>query len=163
MVRLTASTTRRMRREGRTLPPPPRVNNRMNDDAQLRLLFGNSNTNNNNNNSNNINNSNNQMMERVKQLMTDHIEIRRRYPNNLPNHVKTNVSTYYNNSFTNTDVKNIPKNKRVYITKDLVNGKVKHVYNQDGIIKLLLRNKQFAAKSPISRRNFDIKNVIPFT
>ena len=163
MVRLTASTTRRMRREGRTLPPPPRVNNRMNDDAQLRLLFGNSNTNNNNSNSNNINNSNNQMMERVKQLMTDHIEIRRRYPNNLPNHVKTNVSTYYNNSFTNTDVKNIPKNKRVYITKDLVNGKVKHVYNQDGIIKLLLRNKQFAAKSPISRRNFDIKNVIPFT
>ena len=137
MVRLTASTTRRMRREGRTLPPPPRVINNSN--------------------------SNNQMMERVKQLMTDHIEIRRRYPNNLPNHVKTNVSTYYNNSFTNTDVKNIPKNKRVYITKDLVNGKVKHIYNQDGIIKLLLRNKQFAGKSPISRRNFDIKNVIPFT
>jgi hypothetical protein len=160
MVRLTASTTRRMRREGRTLPPP-RVINRMNDDAQLRLLFGNSNSNSNNNSNNN--NSNNQMMERVKQLMTDHIEIRRRYPNNLPNHVKTNVSTYYNNSFTNTDVKNIPKNKRVYITKDLVNGKVKHVYNQDGIIKLLLRNKQFAAKSPISRRKFDIKNVIPFT
>ena len=117
----------------------------------------------NNSNSNSNSNSNNQMMERVKQLMTDHIEIRRRYPNNLPNHVKTNVSTYYNNSFTNTDVKNIPKNKRVYITKDLVNGKVKHVYNQDGIIKLLLRNKQFAGKSPISRRNFDIKNVIPFT
>ncbi len=141
MVRLTASTIRRMRREGRTPPPPPRVIN----------------------NSNSNSNSNNQMMERVKQLMTDHIEIRRRYPNNLPNHVKTNVSTYYNNSFTNTDVKNIPKNKRVYITKDLVNGKVKHVYNQDGIIKLLLRNKQFAGKSPISRRNFDIKNVIPFT
>jgi len=157
MARLTASTPRRMRREGRTLPPPPRVINRMNDDAQLRLLFGNSNSNSNNNN------SNNKMMERVKQLMTDHIEIRRRYPNNLPNHVKTNVSTYYNNSFTNTDVKNIPKNKRVYITKDLVNGKVKHVYNQDGIIKLLLRNKQLAAKSPISRRKFDIKNVIPFT
>ena len=159
MARLTASTPRRMRREGRTLPPPPRVNQLGNADAQLRLLFGNSNSNSNSNN----NNSNNKMMERVKQLMTDHIEIRRRYPNNLPNHVKTNVSTYYNNSFTNTDVKNIPKNKRVYITKDLVNGKVKHVYNQDGIIKLLLRNKQLAAKSPISRRKFDIKNVIPFT
>ena len=164
-----ASTPRRMRREGRTLPPPPRVeNNRrfanpnFDETRQLRLLFGNSNTNN-NNNSNNINNSNNEMMESVKQLMTDHIKIRRRYPNNLPNHVKTNVSTYYNNSFTNTNVKNIPKNKRVYISKDLVNGKVKQVYNQDGIIKLLLRNKQFAAKSPISRRNFDIKNVIPFT
>jgi len=176
-----ASTPRRMRREGRTLPPPPRVNQLGNDDAQLRLIFGNSNTNINSNNNrmnetrqlrllfgnsnSNNNNSNNKMMERVKQLMTDHIEIRRRYPNNLPNHVKTNVSTYYNNSFTNTDVKNIPKNKRVYITKDLVNGKVKHVYNQDGIIKLLTlgRGRQFAAKSPISRRNFDIKNVIPFT
>ena len=95
--------------------------------------------------------------------MVSHIKLRRNSPEILPNHVKTNVSTYYNNSFTNTDAKNIPKNKRVYISKDLVNGKVKHVYNQDGIIKLLLRNNQFAAKSPISRRNFDIKNVIPFT
>ena len=136
MVRLTASTIRRMRREGRTPPPPPPVNNNSN--------------------------SNNQMTERVKQLMTDHIEIRRRYPNNLPNHVKTNVSTYYNNSFSNTEARNIPKNKRVYISKDLVNGRVKHVYNQDGIIKLLLRNNQFAAKSPISRENFNIKHVIPF-
>jgi len=141
MVRLTASTIRRMRREGRTPPPPPPVNS----------------------NSNSNNNSNNQMMVRVKQLMVDHIKLRRNSPNLLPNNVnKNNVSTYYNNSFTNTDAKNIPKNKRVYITKDLVNGKVKHVYNQDGIIKLLLRNGKFAAKSPISRRNFNIKNVIPF-
>ena len=96
--------------------------------------------------------------------MVSHIKLRRNNPNLFTNNVnKNNVSTYYNNSFTNTDAKNIPKNKRVYITKDLVNGKVKHVYNQDGIIKLLLRNSQFAAKSPISRRNFDIKNVIPFT
>jgi hypothetical protein len=106
--------------------------------------------------------SNKARIERVKTLMTNHIEIRRRYPNNLPNHVKTNVSTYYNNSFSNTEARNIPKNKRVYISKDLVNGRVKHVYNQDGIIKLLLRNKQFAAKSPISRENFNIKHVIPF-
>ena len=96
--------------------------------------------------------------------MVDHIKLRRNSPNLFNNNVnKNNVSTYYNNSFTNTDAKNIPKNKRVYITKDLVNGKVKHVYNQDGIIKLLLRNGKFAAKSPISRRNFNIKNVIPFT
>jgi hypothetical protein len=106
--------------------------------------------------------SNKARIERVKTLMTNHIEIRRRYPNNLPNHVKTNVSTYYNNSFSNTEARNIPKNKRVYISKDLVNGRVKHVYNQDGIIKLLLRNNQFAAKSPISRENFNIKHVIPF-
>ena len=135
MVRLTASRIRQMRREGRTPPPvPPKRSN-----------------------------ENKARIERVKQLMVDHIKLRRNSPEILPNHVKTNVSTYYNNSFTNTDAKNIPKNKRVYISKDLVNGKVKHVYNQDGIIKLLLRNNQFAAKSPISRRNFDIKNVIPFT
>ena len=135
MVRLTASRIRQMRREGRTPPPAPP----------------------------NRSNENKARIERVKQLMVDHIKLRRNSPEILPNHVKTNVSTYYNNSFTNTDAKNIPKNKRVYISKDLVNGKVKHVYNQDGIIKLLLRNNQFAAKSPISRRNFDIKNVIPFT
>ena len=125
-----------MRREGRTPPPVPPYRNHENK-AQI---------------------------ERVKQLMVDHIKLRRNNPNLFTNNVnKNNVSTYYNNSFTNTDAKNIPKNKRVYITKDLVNGKVKHVYNQDGIIKLLLRNGQFAAKSPISRRNFNIKNVIPFT
>ena len=124
MVRLTASRISQMRREGRTPPPVPPYRNHENK-AQI---------------------------ERVKQLMVDHIKLRRN--NNI---------RYYNNSFTNTDAKNIPKNKRVYITKDLVNGKVKHVYNQDGIIKLLLRNGQFAAKSPISRRNFNIKNVIPFT
>ena len=109
-------------------------------------------------------NENKALIEKVKQLMVDHIKLRRNSPNLFTNNVnKNNVSTYYNNSFTNTDAKNIPKNKRVYITKDLVNGKVKHVYNQDGIIKLLLRNGQFEAKSPISRRNFNIKNVIPFT
>jgi hypothetical protein len=125
-----------MRREGRTPPPVPP----------------------------NSSNENKARIERVKQLMVDHIKLRRNSPNLFNNNVnKNNVSTYYNNSFTNTDAKNIPKNKRVYITKDLVNGKVKHVYNQDGIIKLLLRNGKFAAKSPISRRNFNIKNVIPFT
>ena len=135
MTRLTATRIRQMRREGRTPPPVPPYRNHENK-AQI---------------------------ERVKKLMIDHIKLRRNNPNLFTNNVnKNNVSTYYNNSFTNTDAKNIPKNKRVYITKDLVNGKVKHVYNQDGIIKLLLRNGKFAAKSPISRRNFNIKNVIPF-
>ena len=135
MVRLTASTIRRMRREGRTPPPVPPYRNHENK-AQI---------------------------ERVKQLMVDHIKLRRNSPNLLPNNVnKNNVSTYYNSNFSNGESRNIPKNKRVYISKDVVKGKVKQVYNQDGIIKLLLRNKQFAAKSPISRRNFNIKNVIPF-
>ena len=136
MVRLTASRISQMRREGRTPPPVPPYRNHENK-AQI---------------------------ERVKKLMVSHIKLRRNSPNIFNNNVnKNNVSTYYNNSFTNTNAKNIPKNKRVYISKDVVNGKVKHVYNQDGIIKLLLRNGQFAAKSPISRRNFNIKNVIPFT
>ena len=139
MVRLTASTIRRMRREGRTPPPVP--------------VNSNSNTNTNSNNN------------RVRQLMSDHIQLRRNSPEILPNYNKTNVATYYNNSFSNTEAKNIPKNKRVFISKDLVNGRVKHVYNQDGIIKLLLRypgKKTFVAKSPVSRKNFEIGHVIPY-
>ena len=139
MVRLTASTIRRMRREGRTPPPVP----------------VNTNTNTNTNSNNN----------RVRQLMSDHIQLRRNSPEILPNYNKTNVATYYNNSFSNTEAKNRPKNKRVFISKDLVNGRVKHVYNQDGIIKLLLRypgKKTFVAKSPVSRKNFEIGHVIPY-
>ena len=97
--------------------------------------------------------------------MSEHIKLRRNSPEILPNYNKTNVATYYNNSFSNTEAKNIPKNKRVFISKDLVNGRVKHVYNQDGIIKLLLRypgKKTFVAKSPVSRKNFEIGHVIPY-
>jgi len=103
------------------------------------------------------------MMKRVKELMIDHIRIRRNAPNLLPNNVnKNNVSTYYNSNFSNSESKNIPKDKRVYISKDVVKGKIKQVYNQDGIIELLLRSKDFKGKSPISRKNFDIKHVIPY-
>jgi len=70
MVRLTASTIRRMRREGRTPPPPPPVNN----------------------NSNSNNNNNKAQIARVKQLMTDHIGLRRASPNVLPNNVKNKIS-----------------------------------------------------------------------
>lgn len=142
MVRLTASTIRRRRREGRPPPPPPPPVN---------------------NNSNSNSNNTKQMMKRVRELMTDHIRIRRNAPNLLPNNVnKNNVSTYYNSNFSNSESKNIPKDKRVYISKDVVKGKIKQVYNQDGIIELLLRSKDFRGKSPISRKNFDIKHVIPY-
>jgi len=106
---MTSNRIRRMRREGRSPPPPPPVNS--------------------NSNSNNTN----QMMKRVRELMADHIRIRRNAPNLLPNNVnKNNVSTYYNSNFSNSESKNIPKDKRVYISKDVVKGKIKQVYNQDG-------------------------------
>tara|TARA_B110000459_G_scaffold141312_1_gene154056 strand:- start:25 stop:402 length:378 start_codon:yes stop_codon:yes gene_type:complete len=112
----------------------------------------------------NSSNENKAQIERVKKLMVGHIGLRRANPNVLPNNVnKNNVSTYYNSNFSNSESKNIPKNKRVYISKDVVKGKVKHVYNQDGIIKILLRSKNFSGASPISRKRFSIKNVIPFT
>ena len=136
MVRLTSSTIRRRRAAGQVPPPVPSEN--MNKEKKERL-------------------------KKVKNLMTNHIRIRRNSPNLLPNNNKSNVATFYNNSFTNTESKNIPTNKRVYISKDLVNGKIKHVYNQDGIIKLLLRSSNFTGKSPISRKNFNIKHVIPYT
>ena len=135
-----------VRRQGRTPPPPP------------------VNTNTNTNTNSNSNNNNKAQIARVKQLMTGHIGLRRANPNVLPNNVnKNNVSTYYNSNFSNSESKNIPKNKRVYISKDVVKGKVKHVYNQDGIIEILLRSKNFSGASPISRKRFSIKNVIPFT
>ena len=135
MVRLTADTIRRRRAEGRLPPPVPSEN--INNETKVRL-------------------------KKVKNLMSNHIRIRRNSPDLLPNNNKSNVAVFYNNSFTNTESNNIPKNKRVYISKDLVNGKIKHVYNQDGIIKLLLRSSNFTGKSPISRKNFDIKHVIPY-
>ena len=111
------------------------------------------------------NNDVNKITNNIKRLLANYIQIKRNSPNLLPNINKTNVATFYNNSFSNTEAKNIPKNKRVYISKDLVNGRVKQVYNQDGIIKLLSRspgNNSFVAKSPISRKNFEIKHVIPY-
>jgi hypothetical protein len=137
MVRLTAGRIRRMQAAGQRPPPVPKKNN----------------------------NDVNKITNNIKRLLANYIQIKRNSPNLLPNINKTNVATFYNNSFSNTEAKNIPKNKRVYISKDLVNGRVKQVYNQDGIIKLLARspgNNSFVAKSPISRKNFEIKHVIPY-
>ena len=137
MVRLTTGRIRRMQAAGQRPPPVPKKNN----------------------------NDVNKITNNIKQLLAKYIQIKRNSPNLLPNINKTNVATFYNNSFSNTEAKNIPKNKRVYISKDLVNGRVKQVYNQDGIIKLLSRspgNNSFVAKSPISRKNFEIKHVIPY-
>jgi hypothetical protein len=137
MVRLTAGRIRRMQAAGQRPPPVPKKNN----------------------------NDVNKITNNIKRLLANYIQIKRNSPNLLPNINKTNVATFYNNSFSNTEAKNIPKNKRVYISKDLVNGRVKQVYNQDGIIKLLSRspgNSSFVAKSPISRKNFEIKHVIPY-
>lgn len=106
---------------------------------------------------------NTQTRERERQKMIDDIKKRRNAPNLLANNVnKNDISTYYNSSFSNVESRNIPKNKRVYISKDVINGKVKQVYNQDGIIDLLLRSKDFMGRSPISRKKFWIKHVVPY-
>ena len=132
MVRLTAGTIRRMREEGRLPPPGPM----------------------------NFNYTNIRMREKERQKMVNDIKKRRNSPPNNVN--KNNISTYYNSSFSNVESRNIPKNKRVYISKDVINGRVKQVYNQDGIIDLLLRSKDFMGRSPISRKKFWIKHVIPY-
>ena len=90
------------------------------------------------------------------------IKKRRSSPNRLPNIIKNNISTYYNSNFDNVESRNINKNKRVYISTDVINGRVKQVYNQDGIIELLLRSEDFTGKSPISRKKFRLEDVIPY-
>lgn len=75
---------------------------------------------------------------------------------------KTNVKGFYLSDFTNAGaVKHIKKHKRVYLNVDVRNAKVQHVYDRDGIIRLLV-NGGYLAKSPLTRRNFNLENVMPF-
>ena len=134
MVRSTGPTIRRMRQEGRIPPPVPT----------------------------NFNYMNTQTRKKERQKMIAFIKKRRSSPNRLPNIIKNNISTYYNSNFDNVESKNIQINKRVYISTDVINGRVKQVYNQDGIIELLLRSEDFTGKSPISRKKFRLEDVIPY-
>ena len=75
---------------------------------------------------------------------------------------KTNVKGYHKQNFTNAGaVKHIKKDRRVFLGVDMRNGKVQHVYDRDGIAKLLV-NGGMAAKSPLTRKNFTLDDVQPF-
>jgi len=75
---------------------------------------------------------------------------------------KTNVKGFYLSDFTNAGaVKHIKKHKRVYLNVDVRNAKVQHVYDRDGIIRLLV-DGGYVAKSPLTRRNFTLENVMPY-
>ena len=75
---------------------------------------------------------------------------------------KTNVKGYYKQNFTNAGAaKHIKKDRRVFLGVDLRNGKVQHVYDRDGIAKLLV-DSGMAAKSPLTRKNFTLDDVQPF-
>ena len=75
---------------------------------------------------------------------------------------KTNVKGYYKQNFTNAGAaKHIKKDRRVFLGVDLRNGKVQHVYDRDGIAKLLV-NGGMTAKSPLTRKNFTLDDVQPF-
>ena len=58
-------------------------------------------------------------------------------------------------------MKHIKKHKRVYLNVDVRNAKVQHVYDRDGIIRLLV-DGGYVAKSPLTRRNFTLENVMPY-
>lgn len=75
---------------------------------------------------------------------------------------KSNVKGYYKQNFTNAGaVKHIKKDRRVFLGVDMRNGKVQHVYDRDGIAKLLV-NGGMVAKSPLTRKNFTLDDVQPF-
>ena len=75
---------------------------------------------------------------------------------------KTNVKGYYKQNFTNAGAaKHIKKDRRVFLGVDLRNGKVQHVYDRDGIAKLLV-DGGMTAKSPLTRKNFTLDDVQPF-
>lgn len=75
---------------------------------------------------------------------------------------KTNVKGYYKQNFTNAGAaKHIKKDRRVFLGVDMRNGKVQHVYDRDGIAKLLV-DGGMVAKSPLTRKNFTLDDVQPF-
>ena len=94
--------------------------------------------------------------------MINRLNNMRKRPQNLPKHDIKNVSNWYAKNFNVSRPNNIKKDKRVYIKPDVRNGKVKQVYNQDDIIRLLLMSRNRKAKSPITRKIFTINDVVPY-
>ena len=77
------------------------------------------------------------------------------------NHVTNANTEYLNSSFmtTNNGVRDIRRNKRVYLIPDLRRGgAVSKVYHADGVIALLARGGG-TAKSPHTRRRFTADDV----
>ena len=185
MTRLTADRIRQMQASGQRPPPPPRRNSNSNSNSHNRLV---NNTTNNNNlpqmGSPVVTRSPAKTIKKAKRDLTStvkkYVKQKRnliamnagpggsghRYWNNRTRRWKlvdkTNVKGYYKQNFTNAGAaKHIKKDRRVYLDVDMRNGKVQHVYDRDGIAKLLV-NGGMTAKSPLTRRNFTLSNVQPF-
>ena len=187
MTRLTADRIRQMRAAGQRPPPVPSLTNT----RQMRVANGNNSIRINNNNNNLpqmgspvVTRSPAKTLKKAKRDLTStikkYVKQKRnliamnagpggsghRYWNNRTRRWKlvdkTNVKGYYKQNFTNAGAaKHIKKDRRVYLDVDMRNGKVQHVYDRDGIAKLLV-DSGMTAKSPLTRRNFTLSNVQPF-
>jgi hypothetical protein len=71
-----------------------------------------------------------------------------------------NKTQFIGKNFNNLNsIRNIPINKRVYLEPDVnANGKIKHVYNSDGLVQWI-KKKRGQATSPFTRRKITMNNV----
>jgi len=187
MVRLTADRIRQMQAAGQRPPPPPRRNSNSNSNSNSHNRLVNNTTNNNNlpqMGSPVVTRSPAKTIKKAKRDLTStvkkYVKQKRaliamnagpggsghRYWNEKTRRWKlvdkTNVKGYYKQNFTNAGAaKYIKKDRRVFLSVDMRNGKVQHVYDRDGIAKLLV-DGGMAAKSPLTRRNFTLDDVQPF-
>lgn len=74
-------------------------------------------------------------------------------------HTVNGNTKFYGTNFTNVNSRNIPIDKRVYIQKDVgSNGKIKHVYNSDGLERWI-QSQGSSATSPLTRRKITMGDI----
>lgn len=100
----------------------------------------------------------------IQQMRRHSANVIRARPNAAPqrNHVIDAHTKYIGSNFTELNsLRYIPINKRVYLTTDVNrNGKIKHVYNRDGLERWI-QTRRGQATSPFTRRRITMQNVRP--
>jgi hypothetical protein len=79
-------------------------------------------------------------------------------PGNARHRTNSNT-TFVNMNFVPVNgIANIPANKRAYLTVDVNNGTIKHVYHRDGLVSWI-RSQGGRALSPFTRRPVTYNDV----
>jgi hypothetical protein len=88
----------------------------------------------------------------------DALKKRKTIKQGQPNHTINNNTVFIGTNFTELDgLRNIPINSRVYLVPDVNgHGKIKHVYNANGLLQWLERN---GTVSPFTRRPITFNDI----
>jgi hypothetical protein len=92
------------------------------------------------------------------------LDFRTRSPIRITNANPMNSNTkIMNSSFMElNNIRNIPVEKRVYLMPDVTNsGKIKHVYNADGLYSWFAAQRRAYVNSPFTRRRVYVTDIKP--